>query len=111
MAAEAKLPTGNLQLTRRVSLLLRRDYFYTEPARPTGDNPLFLNVSGYLAISLVLLVLLDSYFSWLGLSMPGAAALTSASIGLFFLCFPIHLVLWAVSKLWRIAMGHAVVLE
>lgn len=107
MATETNLPTGNLQLTRRVSLLLRRDYFYTEPARPTGGNPLLLNLTGYLAISVVLLALLGSYYQAIGIAVPGLGTLTHVLVGSFFLCFGVHLVLWTAGVLWRVVRGHS----
>lgn len=107
MATEAKLPTGNLQLTRRVSLLLRRDYFYTEPTRPTGGNPLPLNLTGYLALSVILLTLLGSYYQAIGIDVPGLGTLTHVLLGLFFLSFGVHLVLWTTGVLWRVVRGHS----
>lgn len=101
MVSEDDVPTGNLQLAERTYLLLRRDYFYTGSTRPTGGNPLLLNVSGYIAISVIALAYLGWFYEWLGFGVPHLQDLALASLGLFFLCFGVHLVLWTASLLWR----------
>lgn len=107
MVSQDELPTGNLHLAERTSLLLRRDYFYTGSTRPTGENPLLLNVTGYLAISVVALAFLGSFNSWLEMDVLFLGALTVVLLELFFVCFVLHLVLETVSTLWRIARGLA----
>jgi hypothetical protein len=102
MVSQDDLPTGNLHLTKRTYLLLRRDYFYTESTRPTGENPLFLSVTGYLAIAVLGLAILWAIFQGFGLYLPGVGLLLLPLLGLFFVFFALHAVFSITSLLWRL---------
>lgn len=101
------VPTGNLRIISRMRRLLRRDYFYTESTRPTDGNPLLLNLTGYLALSVLLSVLLGYYFRAMHTDVFVLAALVEVLITLLPLVLGLHLFLWTAGTLWRILRGHA----
>lgn len=106
--APPSVPTGNLRIAARIRHLLRRDYFYTEQTRPSGGNPLLLNVTGYLALLMVLEVLLGYYFTLVQTDVGSLGYhVTELTFAFFSLSFVLHLVLWIVGSLWRITNGHA----
>lgn len=102
MVTQDDLPTGNLHLAERTYLLLRRDYFYTGPTRPSDENPLLLNVTGYLAIFFVSLLYLGLFYERIGFDVPVLRAFVGVLLELFILCFGLHLVLSLLSGIWRI---------
>jgi hypothetical protein len=105
--APPTVPVGNLRIFARLRWLLRRDYFYTEPSRPTGENPLLLNVSGYLALAMFVEVALGYYMRAIHTDVFVLGYIIELTMSIFILFFLLHLVLWAVSVIWRIVQGHA----
>lgn len=110
MTTQDELPTGNLLLllllVERSYRLLRRDYFYTEATRPDGENPLLLNVTGYLAIAVVV-VTFGSAATGVLQSSVLLGELVLVMLAGFFVCFGVHLVCWTAGLLWRLSQGHA----
>jgi hypothetical protein len=101
------VPVGNLRIGARIRWLLRRDYFYTEPTRPTGENPLLLNLTGDLALAMFLEVFLGYYFRAIHTDLFLVGYVAELTLSVFLLVFVLHLVLWTVSVPWRILRGHA----
>lgn len=97
-------------IVAKIKLRLRDDYFYSTPDSPSDGLPLFADLVGYTAVLALVMGISFSVLATVGAPGPGIiSSILTVLLWLIFQFALLHVLVWAASKVWRIANGYAAI--